>query len=159
MTGKLSQLPQMLIDELSSAEGLQEVRWFSAFSAAHRQLPLKGIGASVDIARVTMEQGRYSGLNTEGKEVFACPVSAELEVNLICSPKEDAVCLREAFGAICDRLMLCTGELGTVQVSCEGIGYDSDVMGLRLKAMVKLSPLAVHLEQTAVFESLRLIQK
>lgn len=150
----LAQLVEKVVEQLKAAPALEEVRWFAGYPGVFRQLPLEGLSGSVDLAQVTMEQGSYLGEGAEG-QTFACPMTVELEICLLCGGREEGARLRRLFALLCGQLMLSPGGWRVSRVWCKGIAYDKEVMGLCLKAGVSLTALAMKTESAGGFAKVR----
>ena len=151
----LAQLVEKVVEQLQGAPELKEAQWFAGYPAVFRQLPLSGLRGSVDLAQVTMEQGNYLGEGAEG-EVFACPMTVELEICLLCGGREEGAKLRQMFSLLCSQLMFGSGGWKAGRVWCKSIGYDKEAMGLCLKAGVSLTVLAVKTEKPGGFTQVQI---
>lgn len=150
----LAQVVEELMKQLKTAPDLKEVEWFAGFPAAYRQLPIQGVRGSIDISKVTMDRGGYLG-GRDTVEAFACPLTMELEICLLCAPKQDSNRLRQLFSALCDYLMLHPNGTAVSQVWCKGMEYNRQAMGYCLKAGAKLEPLAVQTQKREGFAGIQ----
>lgn len=150
----LAQVVEELIKQLKTAPSLEEVEWFAGFLAAYRQLPIQRVRGSIDISKVTVDRGRYLG-GMDTVEAFACPLTMELEICLMCDPKQDSNRLRQVFSSLCDCLMLHSNGIAVSQVWCKGMEYNKQAMGYCLKAGAKLEPLMIRTQNKEGFAGIK----